>query len=72
MADGDLDYDGNVTVTDALRALRIAAGLIQPTANDLTHGDVAPLVNGTPLSDGKIDINDVILILRKSAGLPSF
>ena len=43
--DGDLDGSG-VSVTDALRALRIAGGLIIPTAADNSHGDVAPLVSG--------------------------
>jgi hypothetical protein len=61
-----------VTIADALRALRIATGLITPTANDLAHGDVAPLVNSVPQPDGKIDIGDVIVILRKSVGLVSW
>jgi hypothetical protein len=58
-----------VSIADALRALRIAAGLITPDSNDLAHGDVAPLENGVPKPDGKIDINDAIVILRKSVGL---
>ena len=66
--DGDLDGSG-VSVTDALRALRIAGGLIIPTAADISHGDVAPLVNGIPQPDGSIDIGDVVVILRKAVGL---
>ena len=52
-------------VGDALKALRIAVGIIQPSADDLLHGDVAPA--GAP--DDKIDVNDALLILRKAVGL---
>lgn len=71
LPDGDLD-GGGVSITDALRALRILAGLITPTSNDLAHGDVAPFVNGLPQPDGKIDIGDVVVILRKAVGLVSW
>lgn len=69
--DGDLD-GGGVTVTDAQRALRIAAGLIAPSANDLAYGDVAPLVNGKPQPDGRIDIGDVVVILRRVVNLTTW
>ena len=42
------------------------------TAVDLAHADVAPLVNGVPQPDGKIDVGDVVVILRKSVGLLSW
>lgn len=51
-------------ISDALKALRMAVGLITPTADDLLHGDVAPL--GAP--DGKIDISDALLIMRNVVG----
>ena len=66
---GSFDGSGTVGVTDALKALRIASELDTPTAADLKHADVAPLVNGTPAPDGKIDIGDVVVILRKALGL---
>jgi len=69
--DGDLD-GGGVSVSDALKALRIAVGIVTPTANDFAHGDVAPLVNGIPQSDAKIDLGDVIVILRRSVELVSW
>jgi len=73
IADGKLDGSGTqVDVTDALMALRIAAGIDTPTASDLAHGDVAPLIDGQRQPDGKIDIDDVVAILRKAAGLPSW
>ena len=58
-----------MSVADALRALRIAGGLIVPTAADMSHGDVAPLVNGIPQPNDSIDIGDVVVILRKAVGL---
>jgi hypothetical protein len=67
------DFDGNgIDVSDALRALRITAGLNIPTGADSAHGDVAPIVNGRPQPDGKIDIGDVVVILRKAVGLISW
>jgi hypothetical protein len=69
--DGDFSGDG-VKVEDALKALRIASGIDVATTSDLIHGDVAPMVNGIPHPDGKIDINDVVVILRKAAGLTSW
>jgi cytochrome c peroxidase len=51
-------------ISDAIKALRIAVGIVTPTADDLLHGDVAPL--GMP--DGKIDLSDVVLIMRNVVG----
>jgi hypothetical protein len=67
-ASGDFD-SGGVGITDALKALRISAGLDTPTPSDLAHGDVAPLVGGSRQPDGKIDIGDVVVILRKAANI---
>jgi len=66
---GDMSGDGQVDVSDALMALRIAVNLGTPTADELKRGDVAPLVHGVSVPDGKMDIEDVILILRKAVGL---
>ena len=65
---GDLD-GGGVSISDAFMALRFAAGITNPTASDGIKGDVAPFVNGKPQPDGRIDIGDVIVILRKAVGL---
>jgi hypothetical protein len=62
---GNVNFDGAVGIADALRVLRIAVGLIQPTPADLLLGDVAPL--GAP--DGVIDIADALAILRATVGL---
>ena len=69
---GDLDGDGCVDIRDAMAALRISLGMETASAQALTHGDVAPLVNGVPQPDGKIDAGDVLLILRKIVGLVDF
>lgn len=70
--DGDLDGDGRVTISDALRTLRIAVKLNVPTASDLVHGDVGPLAGGALHPDGTIDLTDALLILRKAVGLQSW
>jgi hypothetical protein len=66
--DGNFKGTGVTDLSDALKALRFAVGLEQPTANDLLHGDVAPLVNGVPTQNSQIDIADALLILRKVVG----
>ncbi|WP_298434851.1 Ig-like domain-containing protein, partial [Geobacter sp.] len=62
---GDLNADGQLSVLDVLIALRIAVGLRQPTEGDLIVGDVSPFVNGISVPDGKIDISDTLVILKK-------
>ena len=69
---GDMNGDGIVDVADALKLLKIAAGLVAATPDDLIQGDVAPFVNGKPQPDGRIDIGDVIIILRKAARLATW
>jgi hypothetical protein len=70
-ADGDLD-GGGLSLSDALKALRIAAGLDTVTAAEMLRIDVAPLVNGIPKPDEKIDIGDVTVLLRRVVGLVSW
>ena len=64
LADGIFNGTRVADISDAIKALRIAVKLIPPTANDLLHGDVAPL--GVP--DGIIDLSDVLLIMRNVVG----
>jgi hypothetical protein len=71
-SDGKLGAAGPVGVMDAVKALRIAIGLETATADDMIHGDVAPLVNGVPAPDNRIDVSDAMLILKKAVGLVSF
>ncbi|MBO4584860.1 MAG: dockerin type I repeat-containing protein [Clostridia bacterium] len=58
---GDMDGDGEITVADALKALRIAAKLVEPTAEDLALGDTD--------GDGEITVADALKILRVAAKL---
>lgn len=68
---GDIDGDGSVTVSDAMIALQIAAGNVQPTSTELQRGDVAPLINSCSVPDGIVDIGDVIVILSKAVAIPA-
>jgi len=75
--DGDVaplgNRDGSVNVGDALVALRFALSLETPTAEDIAHGDVAPLdANNRPSPDGQITVGDALVILRKALGLVSW
>jgi len=70
-ADGNFN-GGNVDMTDALKALRIAAGIDAPSTLDIDHGDVSPLMNGKPQPDGKIDMGDLVVVLKLAAGLISW
>ena len=60
---GDMDGDGEITVADALKTLRIAAHLLEPTQEDLAIGDVD--------GDGEITVADALKILRVAAKLAS-
>jgi FtsP/CotA-like multicopper oxidase with cupredoxin domain len=58
------------TLDEAIETLRMATGSKVPTSAELARLDVAPLLNGVTTPDGKVDIQDVIAILRKVVGLP--
>ncbi|MBR5769890.1 MAG: dockerin type I repeat-containing protein, partial [Clostridia bacterium] len=58
---GDMDGDGEITVADALRALRIAAKLAEETPEAVAVGDVD--------NDGEITVADALKILRVAAKL---
>lgn len=65
---GDINQDGEVGIADALKMLEIAVGRADATSANRKNADVAPLVNGIPNPDGKIDIGDVVVILRRIVG----
>ena len=57
-------------VSDALAVLKMVLKITPTTGTALALADIAPLgANGKPLGDGKLDIYDVIGILRMSIGL---
>ena len=71
-SDGDVNSDGDINIVDILLATRIALGQLSPTASQLAHGDVAPLINSIPSPDGVINAADILVITRKVFGLVSF
>ncbi|MBP5208721.1 MAG: dockerin type I repeat-containing protein, partial [Clostridia bacterium] len=58
---GDFDFDGEITVADALAALRIAAKLAPETAASVEIGDTD--------GDGHVTVSDALAILRVAAKL---
>ena len=71
-ATGDVNGDGDVNTADVLLADRIALGNLNPTAEQILRGDVAPLINGVPVPDGVLNAADLLVIRRKALGLISF
>lgn len=61
---------GMPNIGDAVEALKIATGARPAGILEKMHGDVAPLANGTPIPDGKIDIEDVVVIMMRIIGKP--
>lgn len=69
---GDLDGNGSVDIQDAALLLKISLGVEPASAAALAHGDLAPLVNGTPHPDGVVDVGDLLVLLRRIVGLVHF
>ncbi|MCO6411817.1 MAG: S8 family serine peptidase [Thiogranum sp.] len=67
-ADGDVNEDGVVNSVDVLLAMRILQGDLTATTRQLSHGDMAPLVSGTPAPDGQFNLGDLLLIQRMAIG----
>jgi uncharacterized protein YfaP (DUF2135 family) len=68
--DGDINGDGTVDIADALLAAQVSLGAAPALSFEkMLHADVGPLVNHTPVPDGRIRLEDVILILQKSVGI---
>ncbi|MBO4583712.1 MAG: hypothetical protein J5756_01455 [Clostridia bacterium] len=61
----DMDGDGEITVSDALRALRIAAKLDVAAAPKSTRSAIL----GDADRDGEITVSDALIVLRKAAKL---
>jgi hypothetical protein len=66
---GNMNGGSSATVADALKALQCTVGLYTPSAVELARGDVSPLVNGKPAPDGKIDVGDALVILKRVVAL---
>lgn len=68
LADGDLNGDGVVNAADVVLATQIILGERVPTAEQLLHGDVAPLIGGVPAPDGQFNLGDLLVIQGKAVG----
>jgi chitinase len=60
--------DDVLTVADASLALQVAVGRVVPTSAQKTRLDVAPLIGGQSVPDGKVNTGDAIVILTKIVG----
>ncbi|MDD2735489.1 MAG: Ig-like domain-containing protein [Desulfuromonadaceae bacterium] len=70
---GDITLDGVVDISDALKALRVLAGLDpQPSFEQMLHGDIGPAAHGETTTDNQIRMSDVVVILEKIIGLSSW
>ncbi len=69
---GDINNDGVVNVADALMGVQMLTGQITPTPGQLSRGDVAPLVNGSPMPDGQFNAGDYAVLVRKVTGVVDF
>lgn len=68
--DGNINGNGTVDIADALLAAQVSIGAAPAlTFEQMLHADVGPLVNHLPVPDGKIRLDDVILILQKTVGI---
>jgi hypothetical protein len=67
-ADGIVD-PAKTRFENVVIALTYAMGDATPTSAQLLHIDTAPMINGVPQPDGKIDFSDVLLLLRRVVGL---
>jgi len=75
MPSGDLNANGALDIPDVVKGLKIMAGVQAADKDDPdnTAVDVAPLDNaGKPAPDGKIDIGDVLVLLRRVIGLDAW
>ena len=72
LADGDINDDGQVNIIDVLLVLRSLNGQLTLTADQMLHGDVAPLTFGVPSPNGVIDVGDLLVIQRKALGQINF
>jgi hypothetical protein len=70
--DGDINLDGAVNAADILIGQQVLGGTATLTPLQLIHGDVAPLVSGTPAPDGLFTLGDLLVIQRKVLGVISF
>jgi CxxC motif-containing protein (DUF1111 family)/predicted lipoprotein with Yx(FWY)xxD motif len=66
--DGDIVTDGSINISDYLRASRIVLGEVDPSEQELSHGDLYP----PAAPDGVVNLQDLLLLQLKLAQQPSY
>jgi hypothetical protein len=69
LPNGALNGSAEPSLADALKILNFTVGLETLSASEKVNADVAPLVNGKPVSDGTVDVGDAMIILKRVIGL---
>ena len=69
LPNGALNGSAQPSLADALKVLNFTVGLDTLSASEKLNADVAPLVNGKPVSDGSVDVGDALVILKRVIGL---
>ncbi|MFZ4858939.1 MAG: beta strand repeat-containing protein, partial [Desulfuromonadaceae bacterium] len=69
LPNGALNGSAEPSLADALKVLNVTVGLETLSASEKVNADVAPLVNGKPVSDGTVDVGDALVILKRVIGL---
>lgn len=65
-----IGVSGAETIADAIKVFQAVMGRVQLTDQEKSRYDVAPLgSDGKPNPDGIIDVGDVVILLRKIAGV---
>jgi len=72
LPDGDLNADSVVNAADVVLAYQFLMDQLMMTSEQMSHGDVAPLVDGMPVPDGIFNAADLLLIQRKTLGQINF
>lgn len=65
---GSLDGISTPALTDAMKVLKSTVNLATLTAVERRNVDVAPLVNGKPAPDGRVDPADALIIMKRVVG----
>ncbi len=66
---GDLNRNNRVDVGDAVQIITYVLGFAAPTPEAVSRGDVAPLQRDGSFGNGRLEIEDVVRVLRRSVGL---
>lgn len=65
---GDVNGDGQVTIADAVLALRMSIGLLDPTPTAVAAADLDPLpgTEKRPVGNGALTVSDAVQVLNRA------